>query len=288
MSRQAGRVASARLFGEWRRRRLLRRHGFAPHPGTTADACVALAGFADAELAWRTARSQVTSGPDDHGLTASLATAESKVRTASAALLDGVVRSAARNGRVGTVHSFQGGERDMIFSLVAGQGMRDRSIRWVDRQLNMWNVAITRARSHLIVVGDSELWRGRGGVGAALWAAANTAGGNVVGKDGGEPRELVKRLYRSLSTGNPGGGVELGGTVNGHPTDALVRQDDGTTAVLLDPGPGEGTDEVRHLRLMLRRRELLDGRNAAVRIPAWRLYDGQGRCRVGEPAGRGQ
>ena len=48
MSRQAGRVASARLFGEWRRRRLLRRHGFAPHPGTTADACVALAGFAGA------------------------------------------------------------------------------------------------------------------------------------------------------------------------------------------------------------------------------------------------
>ncbi|MFG2885322.1 hypothetical protein ACGFYV_24025 [Streptomyces sp. NPDC048297] len=35
----------------------------------------------------------------------------------------------------------------MVFSLVAGEGMHDSAIGWVHRQLNLWNVAITRARS---------------------------------------------------------------------------------------------------------------------------------------------
>lgn len=178
------------------------------------------------------------------------------------------------------MHTFQGGERDvMVFSLVAGQGMRDGSIRWVDRQLHMWNVAITRARTHLIVIGDAELWQQRGGVGAALLAAARAADGDGIGGDDGrEPGELRKRLYRSLSAEHPGATAELGGTLRGHPADALVRTDsDTTTAVLLDHGPDQGADPAQHLRLMLRRRELLvggDGQDTAVRIPAWRLYDG--------------
>ncbi|MEV0403005.1 AAA domain-containing protein [Actinoallomurus sp. NPDC050550] len=518
--RKAERAASARLLGEWRRGRLLRRYGIPPHPGATADACAALAGFADAEMTWQAERRQMAVGPDDHGLATSLATAESATRAASAALLDSAVRSAARNGkqlidglvrardadgsdwpavravlpavrgwavtslsarrfpsdpalfdlviideasqcaiphvlpllfrarraliigdlmqlahittigsereglirreaglrsawlekyrltfrrhsafhaaeraaggsllldehfrcdpqiaafanhqfydgqlvvltdvrnrpslperpaivwsnvegnaarprsggswvnqeevqrvvesvqyllrqlppdatvgvvtpykaqaeavkrqlgrdrervRVGTVHTFQGGERDvMIFSLVAGQGMPDNSIRWVDRQLNMWNVAITRARSHLIVVGDSARWHSRGGVGAALRAAASAVDGDGLGEDGQKSGELMKRLFRSLSAGVSGGTVELGGTVNGHPVDALVRMDGRATAILLDPGPDEGTDEARHLRLMLRRRELLDGQDAAVRVPAWKLYGSNG------------
>jgi hypothetical protein len=178
--------------------------------------------------------------------------------------------------RVGTVHTFQGGERDvMVFSLVASDGMSDRSIRWVDRQLNMWNVAITRARSHLIVVGDSALWHRRGGVGAALWAAANAANGNGLNEDEQKSSELLKRLFRSLSAEAAGGVVELGGTINGHPVDALVRCDDRATAILLDPGPDEDADEARHLRLMLFRRDLLDSHDTAVRVPAWKLYDSE-------------
>ncbi|MFI6541586.1 DEAD/DEAH box helicase, partial [Nonomuraea sp. NPDC050547] len=78
--------------------------------------------------------------------------------------------------RVGTVHTFQGGERDvMVFSLVAGKGMHPGAISWIDRQLNLWNVAITRARTHLIVVGDTELWGKRGSVAATLLEAAADA-----------------------------------------------------------------------------------------------------------------
>jgi hypothetical protein len=174
--------------------------------------------------------------------------------------------------RTGTVHTFQGGERDvMILSLVAGQGMHPGAVGWVDRQLNLWNVAITRARSHLIVVGDAELWRRRGGVGAELVRAAGTTepatgdGGDVVND------EMLKRLYKSLSD-RPGTSVELGRTAGGHPVDAIARTDGKDSAVLLDRGPVDGADEAQHLRLMLRRRELLD----AVRIPAWQLYDTQG------------
>jgi len=56
---------------------------------------------------------------------------------------------------VDTVHRFQGDERDvMIFSPVVGEGIGDGSINFLRRSPNLFNVAITRARSALIVVGD--------------------------------------------------------------------------------------------------------------------------------------
>ncbi|MFF4752499.1 hypothetical protein ACWD5R_36390 [Streptomyces sp. NPDC002514] len=46
----------------------------------------------------------------------------------------------------------------MTFFLVATNGMSRGAISWIGHQLNLWNVAITRARSHLIVVGDAIYW----------------------------------------------------------------------------------------------------------------------------------
>lgn len=165
--------------------------------------------------------------------------------------------------RVGTVHTFQGGERDvMVFSLVAGQGMHPGAVEWVAGQLNLWNVAITRARSHLIVVGDKGLWRQRGGVAPG----------------GGTEDVLLKRLYQTLSRAEEEATVALGETVHGHPADAMVRGVGRAApqAVLLDRGVEEDGDPARHLRLMLHRRDLLgggDGEAEAARWPAWRLYD---------------
>lgn len=176
--------------------------------------------------------------------------------------------------RVGTVHTFQGGECDaMVFSLVAAEGMSPGAIGWVDRQLHLWNVAITRARSHLIVVGDSELWRGRGGIGEVLWAAGTREGERTA--DGDEQDDLLLRLYKELKA-VPGASVQLGATVHGHRADARLEIGDQVTAVLLDRGAEEEADHARHLRLMLRRRELLaplNGQGRAVRLPAWKLYD---------------
>jgi len=54
-----------------------------------------------------------------------------------------------------TVHKFQGDERDvMIFSPVVSAGVRETALRFLRTTPNLFNVAITRARAALIVVGD--------------------------------------------------------------------------------------------------------------------------------------
>jgi very-short-patch-repair endonuclease len=67
-------------------------------------------------------------------------------------LLDGVT--------VGTVHTFQGDERDiMIFSPVVSRGIGDGAARWVENPKNLINVAVTRARLALFLVADFEICR---------------------------------------------------------------------------------------------------------------------------------
>jgi very-short-patch-repair endonuclease len=56
---------------------------------------------------------------------------------------------------VDTVHKFQGDERDvMIFSPVVSEGIAPGAISFLKSNGNLFNVAITRARAQLIVVGD--------------------------------------------------------------------------------------------------------------------------------------
>jgi very-short-patch-repair endonuclease len=61
---------------------------------------------------------------------------------------------------VGTAHVFQGDERDvMIFSPVVADGMPEKLARWVAFTDQLLNVAITRARGALHVVGDRAACR---------------------------------------------------------------------------------------------------------------------------------
>src|SRR6478609_4989543 len=84
--------------------------------------------------------------------------------------------------RVGTVHTFQGGQQDVILlSLVAGPRIRPSALNWLCRDVNLWNVAVTRARSHLIMVGDRDYWADRSGM----------------------PRALVEAVVKDGSTGGP-------------------------------------------------------------------------------------
>jgi very-short-patch-repair endonuclease len=54
-----------------------------------------------------------------------------------------------------TVHKFQGDERDvMIFSPVVSEGVPETALGFLRSNPNLFNVAITRARSALVVVGD--------------------------------------------------------------------------------------------------------------------------------------
>ena len=57
-----------------------------------------------------------------------------------------------------TVHKFQGDERDLIiFSTVISSGVLPGAISFLRNTGNLFNVAITRAKSTLIVVGDEDL-----------------------------------------------------------------------------------------------------------------------------------
>jgi hypothetical protein len=56
--------------------------------------------------------------------------------------------------KVGTAHTFQGDERDvMLFSPVLSEGIGSTQ-NWLDNTANLLNVALTRARNTLIIVGD--------------------------------------------------------------------------------------------------------------------------------------
>ncbi len=58
---------------------------------------------------------------------------------------------------VGTVHRFQGGERSII--LFSSTLTRAANLRFVDERVNLLNVAVSRAREHLLVIGHGETLR---------------------------------------------------------------------------------------------------------------------------------
>jgi hypothetical protein len=66
----------------------------------------------------------------------------------------GPARDEAEAILLGTIHRLQGGERDVVLlSMVA---RTPQSLRWIDERPNLLNVAVSRARVHLVIVGDPE------------------------------------------------------------------------------------------------------------------------------------
>jgi very-short-patch-repair endonuclease len=66
---------------------------------------------------------------------------------------------------LGTAHQFQGDECDvMVFSPVVSAGMRENTKKWLTSTEHLLNVAITRARGVLHVVGDRQACEAAGGL----------------------------------------------------------------------------------------------------------------------------
>ncbi|GAB3386337.1 DEAD/DEAH box helicase [Azotobacter armeniacus] len=62
------------------------------------------------------------------------------------------------NGSIGTVHTFQGKEQNSVFMLLGVDSEHPGSAQWAASKPNLLNVAATRAKHRLYLVGDYELW----------------------------------------------------------------------------------------------------------------------------------
>ncbi|KIR65324.1 caspase, EACC1-associated type [Micromonospora haikouensis] len=161
-----------------------------------------------------------------------------------------------------TIHKFQGSERDiMVVSPVGAHGVPDRTRGWLAHQTNLWNVAITRARSQLVVVGDRSWWSGQRGLLTALALAGDAA--DTQPDAGNVPAD---RLHRALR--NAGLTVRRDVPVAGQPVDLVVRREDAELAVVVDDPAGDPDGRV--LRKVLARLDITGGSGPVRRVPAWR------------------
>uniref|UniRef100_UPI00225B00CF AAA domain-containing protein n=1 Tax=Dyella silvatica TaxID=2992128 RepID=UPI00225B00CF len=59
---------------------------------------------------------------------------------------------------IGTVHTFQGKEADIVFFVLGCDETRRGAIDWATSKPNLLNVAVTRAKKHVYILGDQRLW----------------------------------------------------------------------------------------------------------------------------------
>ncbi|ARM86430.1 helicase-like domain-containing protein [Rhizobium sp. CIAT894] len=60
--------------------------------------------------------------------------------------------------RIGTVHTFQGKEEDMVFMVLGADAEHSGAAAWAASKPNLLNVALTRAKRRFYIVGDRSLW----------------------------------------------------------------------------------------------------------------------------------
>jgi len=98
---------------------------------------------------------------------------------------------------VGTAHRFQGDEKDVIiFSPAVSSGIKDCTLAWIHSTSQLLNVAITRAKTTVLVVGDKKTClKAKGVLGELVSYAQSPRTDNVLNTDG--KRLLYNRLHES-------------------------------------------------------------------------------------------
>ena len=146
--------------------------------------------------------------------------------------------------RVGTVHSFQGDERQvMIASLAVGEREGSGAWRFVN-QRNLFNVMVTRARERMIVITSTPKPPGLAGE-YVRWA--DPPGPGVLDEDVTDP--WARRVAGAVAdTGLP---VRLGYRTGRHLIDVVVGEGEHALAVDCSPhidGPAAHIDRALQLR----------------------------------------
>ncbi|EGR0230465.1 hypothetical protein XM72_c12014 [Vibrio vulnificus] len=62
------------------------------------------------------------------------------------------------NNNVGTVHTFQGKENETVILVLGCDIKNSGGASWASSKPNLLNVAVTRAKKHLFVIGDIQVW----------------------------------------------------------------------------------------------------------------------------------
>ncbi|MCW2568214.1 MAG: peptidase caspase catalytic subunit p20, partial [Mycobacterium sp.] len=162
----------------------------------------------------------------------------------------------------GTVHRFQGGERDiMVISAVGANGIAESTRNWLVNQTNLWNVAITRGKAHLIIVGDQSWWAAQRGMLAGI-----AVGGQEDGSGDSRPTPAADALHAAAMAA--GLAVRRDVLLGGHRYDLVLAGPAGQLAVLVDDPLGD--PDGRSLRTVLARLDLASRGCTVRRVPAWR------------------
>lgn len=60
--------------------------------------------------------------------------------------------------RIGTVHTFQGKEERMVWFVLGCDTKTDSAAQWAANKPNLLNVALTRAKRYVFIIGDKQVW----------------------------------------------------------------------------------------------------------------------------------
>lgn len=101
-----------------------------------------------------------------------------------------------------TVHKFQGDERDVIlYSPVVSKEImvrKERTLNWANNQVNLLNVAVTRARSSLIIFGDMDFCSQIDGLHKVLLEYVNYISNSPMMPEPDNPSETEKLFKEKL------------------------------------------------------------------------------------------
>jgi len=59
---------------------------------------------------------------------------------------------------IGTIHTFQGKEEKAVILCLGLDREKEGAVQWASKEANILNVAVSRAKYELLVIGDLELW----------------------------------------------------------------------------------------------------------------------------------